>query len=89
MFLVYYGFYAVWAMFFPTLFSLFLILYLIGFKVRLELFQQRHRGREVEAVLSGRPETAGFYLEGRAVVREREAGGSPSTQMTPPMMSAW
>lgn len=38
MFLVYYGFYSSWAIFFPTLFSFFTILYMIGMKVHLESF---------------------------------------------------
>lgn len=38
MFLVYYGFYSLWAIFFPTLLSFFLILYMIGMKVHLESF---------------------------------------------------
>lgn len=38
MFLVYYGFYSSWAIFYPTLLSFFLILYMIGVKVHLESF---------------------------------------------------
>jgi len=87
--LVYYSFYAVWAMFFPILLSFFFILYLIVFKVRLEHFQKRRRDQEVEAVSSGLPETAGVGLEGGAVVPEREVGGTLSAELTTPMMSAW
>lgn len=80
MFLVYYGFYSVWEMFFPTLCSFFFILYLIGTKIRLEVFQARQ----------GCEDETGVGLEGLATVREEsESGGSPSNQTTTPMMSSW
>lgn len=96
MFLVYYGFYSLWAIFFPTLLSFFLIMYMIGVKIRLELFVPRrllgidelgigHRVRSDE--LGSESSSPGPRGSSAELVNARK-DVSASTEAAP-MMSSW
>lgn len=95
MFLVYYGFYSLWAIFFPTLLSFFLILYMIGVKIHLESFEPRgllgvdelgigHR------ILTDEPcsESLCAGAKGSAELADARKSDGPSIEAAP-MMSSW
>lgn len=89
MFLAYYGYYQLWALFFPTLLSLLLMLWLIGLKVRYEEFPPRRAAGVAEAGgedPGGNSEPLGQHTRRSAAAGP--ASDSKNSEMQP-LMSSW
>lgn len=89
MFLAYYGYYQLWAVFFPTLLSLLLMLWLIGLKVRFEEFPRRRAAGMTEA--GGEDPGGGSGPLGQHTRRSAAAGpaGDSKNSEMQPLMSSW
>ena len=92
MFLAYYGYYELWAVFFPTILSLVFMLSLVGLKVRLKECPPPHAAAAATGA-AGDKDQGGGSLEprrrrARVTPAAGPADGSEKSEMQP-LMSSW